>query len=284
MEFIIITGMSGAGKSQVKKIFEDIGFYCIDNLPPVLITDFAYLCQNNMENLNKVAIVSDVRNGEFFKDLKENLKILKKFEINYKILFLDAGDEELLNRYKETRRTHPLTPNGSIIEGIETERKILAPIKKDADFIINTNGLNLTELKTKVVKVFSNDAPISNTHISLMSFGFKRGLPLEADYVFDVRFLPNPYYNEDFRLKTGNDFEVMEYVMSFKESQEFFEKIQNLVQYAVDRCIENERKQVVIAIGCTGGHHRSVTFINKLYDDLNKKYENVTKKHRDIDK
>lgn len=284
MEFIIITGMSGAGKSQVKKIFEDMGFYCIDNLPPVLITDFAYLCKNNMENLNKVAIVSDVRNGEFFKDLKENLKILTKFEINYKILFLDASDDELLNRYKETRRTHPLTPNGSIIEGIEQEREILQPIKKDADFIINTNGLNLTDLKTKVVKVFSQAVHMSNTHISLMSFGFKRGIPLEADYVFDVRFLPNPYYNEDFRLKTGNDIEVMAYVMSFEESQLFFEKIKDLVHYSIDRCIENERKQVVIAIGCTGGHHRSVTFINKLFDNLNQQYENVTKRHRDIDK
>jgi len=284
MEFVIITGLSGAGKSQAKKIFEDNEYYCIDNLPPELISDFINLCDNNIQEINKVALVSDVRNKQFFQNLSSNLDKLKENNFNYTILFLEADTQTLINRYKETRRTHPLRPDGSIEKAIKEEREILSGLREKADYILKTDNLNLTELKNRINEIFLNENLHKEMNVVFKSFGFKKGIPLDADYVFDVRFLPNPYYVEELRFKTGNDKEVRDYVMSFKESKKIYKKIKDLIDYATNICRKNERKQVIIAIGCTGGHHRSVTFINELYFEMSKKHKNVIKVHRDITK
>lgn len=284
MEFVIITGLSGAGKSQAKKIFEDNEYYCIDNLPPVLISDFIDLCNSNVENIGKVALVSDVRNKLFFKELSDNLEKLKKKNYSYSILFLEASNQTLINRYKETRRTHPLKPNGSIEKAIEEEREILQGLREKADYILKTDDFNLTELKNRINDIYSNHKKVYEINVVFKSFGFKRGVPLDADYVFDVRFLPNPYYIEELRHQTGNDKEVQDYVMSFEEANEMYKRTKSVVDYAIKICKKNERKQIVIAIGCTGGHHRSVTFTNKLYNDFKTDYKNIVKVHRDIEK
>ncbi|MEA1975229.1 MAG: RNase adapter RapZ [Bacillota bacterium] len=282
MEFVIISGLSGAGKTQVKKIFEDNEYYCIDNLPPALISNFIDLCDTNIENIDKVALVSDVRNKLFFYELSINLEKLKNKNFKYSILFLEADTQTLINRYKETRRTHPLKPNGSIEKAIEEEREILSELREKADYILKTDNYNLTELKNQINELFLNNDDNFEMNIVFKSFGFKKGIPLDADFVFDVRFLPNPYYIEDLRYKTGEDKEVRDYVMSFEESREIYKRIKSVVNYATEVCRKNERKQVIIAVGCTGGHHRSVTFINNLYDDMKTKYKNLTKIHRDI--
>jgi len=284
MEFVIITGLSGAGKSQAKKIFEDNEYYCIDNLPPALISNFIDLCDSNIENITKVALVSDVRNKLFFYELSINLKKLEDKNFKYTILFLEAETQTLINRYKETRRTHPLRPNGSIELAINEEKEILTELREKADYILKTDNLNLTELKNKINEIYSGNDINNEMNVVFKSFGFKMGIPLDADYVFDVRFLPNPYYIEDLRLKTGNNKEVRDYVMSFKESVELLKKIKDLINYSTDVCRKNERKQVIIAIGCTGGHHRSVTFVNELYNEMSIQYNNVIKVHRDIHK
>jgi UPF0042 nucleotide-binding protein len=284
MDFVIITGLSGAGKTQGKKVFEDNGYYCIDNLPPALIADFIHLCDHNIEHIDKVALVSDVRNKQFFNELVENLEKLKEKGYDYSVLFLEADTQTLINRYKETRRTHPLKPNGSIEEAIEEEREILSELKSKADYILKTDDFNLTTLKNEINKLYENNKNKKEMNLVLKSFGFKRGIPLDADTVFDVRFLPNPYYMENLRHKTGNDKEVRDYVMSFEDAREIYKRILSTVGYTADVCRKNERKQLIIAIGCTGGHHRSVTFINNLYEELSKEYSNIVKIHRDIEK
>lgn len=284
MEFVIITGLSGAGKSQAKKVFEDNGFYCIDNLPPALISDFIDLCYKNVENIEKVALVSDLRNKYFFDELSLNLEKLNNKKFNYEILFLEAEKQTLINRYKETRRTHPLRPNGSIEAAISDEIELLKDLREKADYILTTDNMNLTELKNKINELFLKDKKENSMNITIKSFGYKRGIPLDADYVFDVRFLPNPYYMENLRYKTGNDKEVREYVMSFDKAKEFYKLVLKTVKFATNACRINERKQVIIALGCTGGHHRSVTFANLLYNDLKSNNNNITKFHRDIEK
>lgn len=284
MDFVIITGLSGAGKTQAKKVFEDNAYYCIDNLPPALISDFIHLCDHNIEHIDKVALVSDVRNKQFFNELVENLEKLKHKGYDYSVLFLEADTQTLINRYKETRRTHPLKPNGSIEEAIEEEREILSELKSKADYILKTDDFNLTTLKNEINKLFDNNKEKKEMNLVLKSFGFKRGIPLDADTVFDVRFLPNPYYIENLRHKTGNDQEVRDYVMSFEEAKEIYKRILSTVRYTADVCRKNERNQLIIAVGCTGGHHRSVTFINNLYEELSKEYSNIVKIHRDIEK
>lgn len=284
MDFVIITGLSGAGKSQAKKVFEDNQYYCIDNLPPALIADFIHLCDNNIEHIEKVALVSDVRNKQFFNELIANLDSLEKAGYDYRILFLDADNQTLINRYKETRRTHPLRPNGSIEEAIEEERDILSDLKLKADFILKTDDYNLTQLKNEINKLFIENSKQQEMNLVLKSFGYKRGIPLDADYIFDVRFLPNPYYIEELRNKTGNDASVQNYVMSFDNAKEIYNRILSVISFAAKICKENERNQLVIAIGCTGGHHRSVTFTNRIYQRLLPDYKNIVKIHRDIEK
>jgi len=264
VNFIIISGQSGAGKSQAKKVFEDLGFYCVDNLPPSLIPNFIELLEQNSENINNVALVIDIRGGKFFKDLEDNLYLLKQKGYATRVFYLEADDDVILKRFKETRRTHPLDPNGRIEDAIQSEKKLLSVLKNQADFVINTNTTTQTQLKNAI----SSALEIAETHAQLqvqfVSFGFKRGLPLDSDYIFDVRFLPNPYYVEELRPLTGNEHEVSDYVMSFDESVDFFEHIKSFLDYIIPQMVKDGRSQLVVSIGCTGGQHRSVTFANAL--------------------
>ena len=282
MELVIITGMSGAGRSQAMKVLEDFGYYCVDNLPPVLIHQFVALCDQNTEDIRKLALVTDIRGGIFFEDLEKELNILRESGLNYKLLFLDSSDKVLIKRFKEARRSHPMNPTGSIEEGICDERARLSKLRNLADIIIDTSGYNLSQFKNEMSKIFREDTEGSNMSISIMSFGFKKGIPLDADFVFDARFLPNPFYIEELRSQTGNDKPVQDYVMSFQESHDFYGQIINMVSTVLPLCEKEGRAQLIIAIGCTGGQHRSVTLSNRLYNDLKDHKYTVGIKHREI--
>ena len=259
MKFVIVTGLSGSGKSEAMRALEDMGFYCVDNLPPALITKFAELCYQPNSSIDKVALGIDIRGRKFFETLYESLAYLEKENYQYEILYLDCSDDVLLKRYKMTRRNHPLSKNIQIPEGIKMERKILEPLREI--YSIGENNPKLT--------------------ISVVSFGFKHGIPSDCDLVFDVRFLPNPYYIEDLRPKTGDDKEVRDYVMNSKISEEFYAKLTDMIQFLVPQYIEEGKQHLVIGIGCTGGRHRSVTISNLIYDDLVNRGYRVVKKHRD---
>jgi len=282
MELVIITGMSGAGRSQAMKVLEDFGYYCIDNLPPVLVHQFVSLCDQNTEDIKKLALVTDIRGGVFFEDLEKELKVLKASGVNYKLLFLDSSDKVLIKRFKEARRSHPMNPTGSIEDGISLERERLSKLREVADTIIDTSGYNLSQFKNEMSKIFREDSETSSMSISIMSFGFKKGIPLDADFVFDARFLPNPFYVEELRIQTGNDKPVQEYVMSFQESHDFYNQILSMVNTVLPLCEKEGRAQLIIAIGCTGGHHRSVTLSNRLFEELKGHNYTVGVSHRDI--
>ena len=281
MKFVIVTGLSGSGKSEAMRGLEDMGFYCVDNLPPALITKFAELCYQPNSNIDKVALGIDIRGREFFETLHESLNHLKTQDYKYEILFLDCSDDVLLKRYKMTRRNHPLSKNMQIPEGIKEERRIMEPLKSVASSIIDTTNMKPKDLKEEIEKIFSNGEENSKLTISMVSFGFKHGIPSDCDLVFDVRFLPNPYYIEELRPKTGDDKEVRDYVMNSKISEEFYEKLSDMIQFLVPQYIEEGKHHLVIGIGCTGGRHRSVTISNMIYDELNNKGYRVVKKHRD---
>lgn len=282
MELVIITGMSGAGRSQAMKVLEDFGYYCVDNLPPVLIHQFVALCDQNTEDIRKLALVTDIRGGIFFEDLEKELQVLKDSGLNYKLLFLDSSDKVLIKRFKEARRSHPMNPTGSIEDGISDERVRLAKLRDISDTIIDTSGYNLSQFKNEMSKIFREDTERSNMSISIMSFGFKKGIPLDADFVFDARFLPNPFYVEELRVQTGNDKPVQDYVMSFQESHDFYSQIVSMVNTVLPLCEKEGRAQLIIAIGCTGGQHRSVTLSNRLYDELKDHKYTVGITHREI--
>lgn len=284
MNFVIISGQSGAGKSQAKKVFEDLGFYCVDNLPPSLIPNFIELIEQNSENINNVALVIDIRGGKFFKDLEDNMSLLKLKGYTYKVLYLEADDDVLLKRFKETRRTHPLDPNVRIEEVIQLEKQLLQSLRDQADYVINTNNTTQAQLKSAISKALEMNDSEMEFHIAFVSFGFKKGLPMDSDYIFDVRFLPNPYYIESLRPLTGNDNEVRDYVMGFDESQHFFGKIQQMLDFVVPQMIKDGRGQLVVSIGCTGGQHRSVTFANLLSRYYNEKGIASHAVHRDVKK
>jgi len=281
MKFVIVTGLSGSGKSEAMRGLEDMGFYCVDNLPPALITKFAELCYQPNSNIDKVALGIDIRGREFFETLHDSLNHLKIQDYKYEILFLDCSDDVLLKRYKMTRRNHPLSKNMQIPEGIKEERRIMEPLKSVASSIIDTTNMKPKDLKEEIEKIFSNGEENSKLTISMVSFGFKHGIPSDCDLVFDVRFLPNPYYIEELRPKTGDDKEVRDYVMNSKISEEFYEKLSDMIQFLVPQYIEEGKHHLVIGIGCTGGRHRSVTISNMIYDELNNKGYRVVKKHRD---
>ena len=281
MRFIIVTGLSGSGKSEAMKALEDIGFYCVDNLPPTLITKFAELCYQGNSNIDKVALGIDIRGREFFETLHESLSYLEKENYKYEVLFLDCADDILVKRYKMTRRNHPLAKSTQITEGIKEEREILQTLREKADSIIDTSNMKPKDLKDEVSKLYLEGEKTPKLTISVVSFGFKHGIPIDSDLVFDVRFLPNPYYVEDLRPKTGEDQVVRDYVMDSDVSREFFYKLEDMVDFLIPHYIEEGKSHLVIAIGCTGGRHRSVTISNLLYDDLIKKGYRVVKKHRD---
>lgn len=283
MKFVIITGLSGAGKSQAMKCMEDLGFYCIDNLPPVLIPKFAELCFTNGGEIQKIALVIDIRGGKFFDDLFESLDDLTDKGYKYEILFLDASDETLIKRFKETRRVHPLSSEGRIIDGINAERKKLEDLKLRSNKIIDTSNMIPGELKEEIKKIFI-EGTANNIIISVLSFGFKKGIPLDADLVFDVRFLPNPHYIPELKEFTGNDKSVSEYVMRWPESIEFVKKLNDLVDFLIPYYEREGKFQLVIAVGCTGGKHRSVTVANILYNYLKEKGHRAKLNHRDVPK
>lgn len=279
MRFVIITGLSGAGRTLALRIFEDHGYFCVDNLPPALIPKFAELCRQTRKN--KIALVMDIRGGDFFDHLFESLKGLKNMGYSYQILFLDASDEVLIKRYKESRRRHPLALEKRIIDGINLERKKLEPLKATANVIIDTSFKTPAQLKDEIVRRFIKAEKEEGLLINLVSFGFKQGLPLDADLVFDVRFLPNPFYVESLRMLTGNDSKVREYVMNCPESQKFLEKLTDLLEFLIPCYIREGKSQLVIAVGCTGGKHRSVTIVNELASLLREKGHKVIVEHRD---
>lgn len=281
MKFVIVTGLSGSGKSETMRALEDMGFYCVDNLPPALITKFAELCYQPNSSIDKVALGIDIRGREFFEALHDSLSYLQKSNYKYEIVYLDCSDDALLKRYKMTRRNHPLAKNMQISEGIKMERKIMDELKQMSNCIIDTTNMKPRDLKEEISKIYSSGETNPNLTISVLSFGFKHGAPIDADLVFDVRFLPNPYYVEDLRQKTGEDQEVRDYVMNSKISEIFYEKLNDMINFLVPQYIEEGKQHLVIAIGCTGGRHRSVTISNMIYEDLLSKGYRVIKKHRD---
>lgn len=285
MKFVILTGMSGAGKSTALKMMEDIGFYCVDNLPIPLLEKFVELSELQNAELQKVAVGIDARSGQALDELKSVLDRIKKGGGSYEILFLDCEDNILVKRYKETRRSHPLAPGERIDKGIALERERLAFLKERADYILDTSQLLTRELKAEIEKIFLKNQDYKNLFITILSFGFKYGIPADSDLVFDVRFLPNPYYIEGLRAKTGNDKEIQEYVLQFKEAHEFLNKLTDMINFLIPNYISEGKNQLVISIGCTGGKHRSVTLANELYKRLSNKTEYGLKiEHRDIGK
>lgn len=285
MNFVILTGMSGAGKSTAIKMMEDMGFYCVDNLPISLLEEFVELTIEQNQEHQKVAVGIDIRNGRALGELKDVLINIKKHGIDYQILFLDSNDTVLVRRYKETRRNHPLAGGERVDKGIQEERSRIAFLKEQADYIIDTGQLLTRELKAELEKIFVDEQDYKNLFITVLSFGFKYGIPADSDLVFDVRFLPNPYYIEGLRSKTGNDKEIQDYVLQFREAHEFLDKIEDMLAFLIPNYIAEGKNQLVIAIGCTGGKHRSVTLANEIYKRLSdKKGYGLKIEHRDIGK
>lgn len=284
MKLVIVTGMSGAGKTIALKMLEDLGFYCVDNLPITLVDKFAQLVAAGNE-VSQAALGIDIRSGEELNQLAAILSGWKEQGMDYQVLFLDANDGVLIKRYKETRRSHPLAGTGRLDKGIEKERAKLAFLKKDADFIIDTSKLLTRELRLELEKIFLQDQEYSNMFVTVLSFGFKYGIPEDADLVFDVRFLPNPYYEEELRPLTGEDQAVRDYVMRGGICTQFLDRLYDMVDFLLPAYINEGKNQLVIAVGCTGGKHRSVTVSKALYSHLASHAEYGIKiEHRDIDK
>lgn len=284
-QLVIITGMSGAGKTIAVQSLEDLGFFCVDNLPPVLIPKFAELIEQSNGKIGKVALVIDLRGREFFTALNESLLYMNEHHtISCDILFLDAKDEVLVQRYKESRRRHPMSQHSMPLEGIAAERTLLEDLKGKASLIINTSDLKPAMLKERIINHFGQAQPKSIT-VNITSFGFKYGIPLDADLVFDVRFLPNPHYIDELRPNTGQHPDVYEYVMKWPETQKFLVKLLDMLEYLIPQYDEEGKSQVVIGIGCTGGKHRSVAIAEYLGQSLKlKESEQIRVSHRDSER
>lgn len=285
MRFVILTGMSGAGKSTALKMMEDIGYFCVDNLPIPLLEKFSQMTETENAGLDKVAVGVDIRSGQSLEELSSILSRMKVGGMNFEILFLDAEDSVLVRRYKETRRSHPLAGGERVDKGIALERKRVEFLRRQADFIIDTSQLLTRELKGELEKIFVEDKDYRSLFITVLSFGFKYGIPADSDLVFDVRFLPNPYYLAELRPKTGNDREIQEFVLKFPEAHEFLDKLQDMVTFLIPHYIAEGKNQLIISIGCTGGKHRSVTLANELFLRLKGQNEYGIKiEHRDMGK
>lgn len=281
MKFVVVTGMSGAGKRTAMKMLEDTGFYCVDNLPAALISTFVELITLPKSEITKVALGLDVRSDRSFQEINRTLLSMKESGLAYEILFMDASDEILIKRYKETRRIHPIEGN-SIEESIRSEREILKEIRRQSDYVIDTSSLLTRELKEELDRIFVKNEAYNSLMVQVMSFGFKNGIPLEADLVFDVRFLPNPFYIDELKSKTGNDKEVREYVMSFPEAEAFLLKLTDMLEFLIPNYIKEGKYRLVVCIGCTGGKHRSVTLANALYEKMKDRGDyGLTLLHRD---
>ncbi len=265
MRFVVVTGMSGGGKSTALKMLEDVGFYCVDNLPVSLVEKFAELVSMPGSEVGKVALGLDVRSDQSFEDATKILEKLKSLGTKLEILFMDADEGVLIKRYKETRRVHPLAMDKRVEDGVRIERRVLENIRRHADYVIDTSNLLTRELKEELNRIFVEDAAYNSLMVTVMSFGFKHGIPADADLVLDVRFLPNPFYIEELKCKTGNDREVQEYVMGFREAEVFLEKLTDMLEFLIPNYVKEGKNRLVVAIGCTGGQHRSVTLARELY-------------------
>lgn len=283
MEFIIISGLSGAGKSKAASFMEDMGFFCVDNLPAPLIPKFAELGMAGTGEYDRVVLVTDVRSGTNFSALFQSLEALKGMKCPYRILYMDASDDVIIKRYKETRRSHPLAEEcDSLEEAIALERRMLAPLRERAEFVVDTSDLSTAKLRGELLRLFGRGRQEGAMAVSVTSFGFKHGLPREADLVFDVRFLPNPYYVQELRPRTGLDDGVRDYVFSGGAAGEFLEKLQDLVGFLLPKYVEEGKTALVVAVGCTGGHHRSVAIAHALAAYIRGRGYPVTESHRDL--
>lgn len=279
---VIVTGLSGAGKTQAVRSLEDLGFFCVDNLPPTLIPKFVELCTESKKDIDKIALVVDVRGREFFNALSEVLNELDRMEVKYEVLFLEASRETLIRRFKETRRSHPLGVDGDVLHWIDEERNRLQEIRGRAHKVIDTSNLSNSQLREEINNLFGDGADVWKIRIMVVSFGYKYGVPMDSDLVFDVRFMPNPHYDPVLGPKTGNDREVQDFVMNSPDSKEFLGKFLGFVDFLLPQYIKEGKTSLTIAVGCTGGVHRSVALTNKLADYLSSRGYNVRTKHRDI--
>lgn len=282
VRLVVITGMSGAGKSQVMRTMEDLGYFCVDNLPPALIPKIAELCDQSTGRVSKVALVVDIRGREFFDMLMQVLEEMESLGYAYEMLFMEAADATIIRRYKETRRRHPLAPQGRISEGIALERERLEQVRGRATQIIDTSAISTNQLKEKIIGMFAGGQEQTRMSITVVSFGFKYGVPLDADMVFDVRFLPNPFYVESLKRKSGTVPEVAEYIGKWPITQQLLEKLSGLLEFLTPNYIKEGRAQLIVAVGCTGGLHRSVFVAHRLYEGLRSKGYKVNVEHRDV--
>lgn len=282
MRIVIVTGMSGAGKSTVLKMFEDIGYYCVDNMPIALVEKFVELAVAGNSDLKNIALGVDIRSGQAFAGFDAVLEHMSNVGVKYEILFLDCADAVLVKRYKETRRSHPLAVGDRIDKGIALEREALEFLKKKSDYIIDTSSLLTRDLRQEIERIFVQNEKYNNLFVTILSFGFKYGIPADADLVFDVRFLPNPYYVEKLKPLTGNDKPIQDYVMGCPQAVEFMDKLEDMINFLIPNYILEGKNSLVIAIGCTGGKHRSVTLANELYRRLSDKDYGIKIEHRDI--
>ena len=281
---LIITGMSGAGKTQVMRTLEDLNYFCVDNLPPALIPKFAELCMQTEGKVNRIAFVIDIRGGEFFEEMVGVLDEMKLNGTKYELLFLDASDEVLIRRYKETRRRHPLANEGSLSQGITKEREKVGNVRAKATHILDTTNTTTTDLRDKIIALYGSGDSLSKMNVIIQSFGFKHGIPLDCDMMFDVRFLPNPFYVPELKMLTGNDQEVMTYIWNYQITREFTKKLEDMVLFLLPEYEKEGKSQFTIAIGCTGGNHRSVFIANKLCDFLRGHDYETQITHRDLNK
>ncbi len=284
MKFIVITGISGAGKSLVAKHLEDAGFFCIDNLPPLLIPKIAEICSQSYKKLDKIAVVIDIRGGELLNDLLPSLEALTGDGHTYRMFFLEATDKVVVKRYKESRRAHPLAQEGRLARGIAEERRVLQKIKDRADFVIDTSNLSPKQLKEAITGIIGQESSFKGLIINIISFGFKYGIPIECDLIFDVRFIPNPYYIESMSKHTGKHEDVKEYVLKMPETVEFLDKLNSMLDFLIPNYVKEGKSQLVIGIGCTGGRHRSVAIADELNRNLTEKQHRTVVEHRDIEK
>ncbi len=284
MRFIVITGMSGAGKSLVAKHLEDMGFFCIDNLPPLLIPKIAEICSQSYRKMDKIALVADIRGGELLDDLLPALEALRNEGHTVEILFMEAIDKVVIKRYKESRRSHPLAQEGRLLKGIAEERHVLQKIKDRADYVVETSNLMPRQLKDAISNIIGKDNSFRGLIVDIISFGFKYGVPIECDLIFDVRFIPNPFYIESMKKQTGKNDDVKEYVLKMPETVEFLDKLNSMLDFLIPNYVKEGKTQLVIGIGCTGGRHRSVAIADKLNKILSEKQHRTIVEHRDIEK
>lgn len=283
MQFVIVSGLSGAGKSKTASFLEDLGFYCVDNMPVDLIPQFAQLCMATKGRYERVALVTDVRASLTFEGLFKALEGLDQMRLQYTILFVEAQTDTIIKRYKETRRKHPLTRDGSdLVEAVERERSLMEPIRNRANAIIDTTNLSTAKLRGVVINLVAGDLKDRAMSVTVLSFGFKYGLPMEADLVFDVRFLPNPYYIQELRGKTGMDQEVRDFVFSYQQTKDFVSKLEDLLAFLLPSYVDEGKTNLVIAVGCTGGKHRSVSVARELGEFAARRGYAITVSHRDL--